>query len=90
MPWTRRAPSEYVREHVRVALQPVDGPAGRRRSSPRVLDQLGADELLMFSTDYPHRHSDEGLEALPAALAGPRARGYSPRTPASTTGLARP
>src|SRR4029077_2880091 len=73
-PWTRPAPSEYVREHARVALQPVDGPAGED-DLRRVLDQLGADELLMFSSDYPHRHSDEGLAAIPAGLsASARAR----------------
>jgi hypothetical protein len=74
VPWTRRAPSEYLRDHVRVALQPVDGPAADADAS-RVLEQLGGDRLLMFASDYPHRHSDEGLEAVPAALSGPaRAR----------------
>ena len=32
VPWTRRPPSEYLREHVRVALQPVDGPPDPRRA----------------------------------------------------------
>jgi hypothetical protein len=74
VPWTRRAPSEYVHEHVRVALQPVDGPPDGAEVT-RVLDQLEAEELLMFSSDYPHRHSDEGLEAVPVGLSeGARAR----------------
>jgi uncharacterized protein len=67
IPWTRRAPSEYVRDHVRLALQPVDGPADPAALA-QTIDQLGSDELLMFSTDYPHRHTDEGLEAVPASL----------------------
>ena len=67
VPWTRRAPSEYVREHVRVALQPVDGPTDAGELG-RVLDQVGAENLLMFSSDYPHRHSDEGLAAIPEGL----------------------
>jgi predicted TIM-barrel fold metal-dependent hydrolase len=67
VPWTRRLPSEYVREHVRVALQPVDGPP-EREELMRVIDQLGSDELLMFSSDYPHRHSAESLDAVPAGL----------------------
>ena len=67
VPWTRRLPSEYLREHVRVALQPVDGPPDPGELE-RVIDQLGSDQLLMFSSDYPHRHSSEGLAALPSGL----------------------
>lgn len=66
IPWTRRLPSEYVREHVRFTFQPNDAP---REPSEflRVLDQLGSDELLLYSTDYPHwhgEHADAGLTAL--------------------------
>jgi uncharacterized protein len=68
IPWTRRLPSEYVRDHVRVSLQPVDGPPDPT-ALERVIDQLGSDRMLMFSTDYPHRHTAEGLEAVPAGLA---------------------
>ena len=66
VPWTRRPPSEYLREHVRVALQPVDGPPDPGELE-RVIDQLGSDRMLMFSSDYPHRHSAEGLAAAPSA-----------------------
>jgi predicted TIM-barrel fold metal-dependent hydrolase len=55
VPWTRRPPSEYVREHVRIGLQPVDGPD----EAAQVLDE----ELVMFCTDYPHRHSSEEVPA---------------------------
>jgi hypothetical protein len=68
VPWTRRLPSEYIRDHVRVTLQPVDGPPDPAQML-RVIDQLGSDELLMFSSDYPHRHSAEELAAVPAGLA---------------------
>jgi predicted TIM-barrel fold metal-dependent hydrolase len=67
IPWTRRPPSEYVRDHVRVSLQPVDGPPGPDELE-RVIDQLGSDRMLMFSTDYPHRHIAEELDAVPAGL----------------------
>jgi predicted TIM-barrel fold metal-dependent hydrolase len=67
IPWTRRAPSEYIREHVRVALQPVDGPP-EPDALLRVLGQLGSEEMLMFSSDYPHRHSAEALAAVPEGL----------------------
>jgi uncharacterized protein len=67
IPWTRRLPSEYVRDHVRVSLQPVDGPPDPAELE-RVIGQLGSDRMLMFSTDYPHRHSSEELDAVPAGL----------------------
>jgi hypothetical protein len=69
IPWTRRLPSEYVRDHVRVSLQPVDGPLDAR-ALERVVDQLGSERMLMFSSDYPHRHGAEGLAAVPAGLSG--------------------
>ena len=61
------APSEYVRRHVRVALQPVDGPT-EAGALLHVIDQLESEDLLMFSSDYPHLHSDETLDAVPAGL----------------------
>jgi len=67
IPWTKRLPSEYVRAHVRVTLQPIDGPPDPARLL-RLIDQLGTDELLMFSTDYPHWHFDQPEDAIPAGL----------------------
>lgn len=67
VPWTRRPPTEYVLEHVRIALQPVDGPLDST-GLLTLIDQLQSEELLMFSTDYPHRHTSEGLEAVPDGL----------------------
>ena len=67
VPWTSRLPSEYAREHVRVTLQPVDGPADARQLL-EVIEQLGSDAMLMFSSDYPHRHTTEELSAVPEGL----------------------
>jgi predicted TIM-barrel fold metal-dependent hydrolase len=66
VPWVDRAPIEIVRDHVRLTLQPLDAP-----DDPDLLDrlfeQLGSDEMLLFSSDYPHWHFD-GDEAIPKAL----------------------
>lgn len=67
VPWTRLPPSAYVREHVRMTLQPNDAPPEPGRLA-RLIDQLGSDDLLMFSTDYPHQHFDAPEEAIPAGL----------------------
>ena len=64
IPWTRHEPSRYVRERVRFTLQPMDGPV-EPAAFERLLDQFGSDELLLFSTDYPHRQYDAAEEALP-------------------------
>jgi predicted TIM-barrel fold metal-dependent hydrolase len=75
VPWVKRPPSEYVREHVRVAIQPLDPPVsldgaerGERetRQLLEVVDQLGSDDLLMYCSDYPHQHAyDPETELLP-------------------------
>jgi predicted TIM-barrel fold metal-dependent hydrolase len=57
-----------VRQHLRLTLQPVDPPADPK-AFERVLDQIGSEDMLLFSTDYPHAHF-EGTDALPEALAG--------------------
>lgn len=66
VPWVRRAPSEYTYEHVRLTVQPWDAPPEERQLL-QIIDQLGSDDLLMFSTDYPHWHYDTMEEALPPA-----------------------
>jgi uncharacterized protein len=73
VPWTKRAPSDYVREHVRVALQPIDTPLDQ---VPTIFDQIGSEELLMFSSDYPHRHTEDGLDGLSARILSGNARAH--------------
>jgi predicted TIM-barrel fold metal-dependent hydrolase len=72
VPWLDRPPAEIVREHVRLTAQPFDGPAEQGQIGA-ILDQLGADALLLFATDYPHWHFD-GTDALPAGLSPALAR----------------
>jgi uncharacterized protein len=67
IPWTSRPPSQVVREQVRATLQPNDGPADAGAFA-RLLDLLGSDELLLFSTDYPHRQFDRPEQAIPDGI----------------------
>ncbi|HEX4262045.1 MAG TPA: amidohydrolase family protein [Acetobacteraceae bacterium] len=71
VPWVSRPPGEIVREHVRLTLQPIDAPDPATLA--RVVEQLGSDRLLLFSTDYPHWQF-EGAAALPEGLAPGLAR----------------
>ena len=66
-PWVQRRPSDYLREHIRLTLQPLDAPADPGQLLD-VIDQLESDEMLMFSTDYPHRHFDRAADAVPRGL----------------------
>ena len=66
VPWSRQLPSAYVREHVRLTLQPLDAPPDPTQLM-EILEQCGGEELLMFSTDYPHGHVN-GSEAMLARL----------------------
>lgn len=66
IPWVDRSPEEIVRDHVRLTLQPLDAPDDPATIG-RVLEHLGSDELLLFSTDYPHWQFD-GDAALPDSL----------------------
>ena len=66
VPWLTKAPSAYVREHVRIGLQPVDGPPGPAQLA-QIVDQIACPEMLMFATDYPHRHPG-AFGALPDGL----------------------
>ena len=63
VPWVKRPPSEYIREHVRVAIQPLDAPP-EWRDMVRTIEQIGSDEVLLFATDYPHLHPGDPLAAV--------------------------
>ena len=68
VPWVKEPPPELIRRHLRLTIQPVDAPADAA-ALERTIDQIGSDDMLLFSTDYPHQHF-EGTNALPAALSG--------------------
>jgi predicted TIM-barrel fold metal-dependent hydrolase len=52
---------------VRATLQPNDGPSDAAAFA-RLLELLGSDELLLFSTDYPHRQFGDAEEAIPDGI----------------------
>ena len=66
IPWVDRAPTDIVRDHVRLTLQPVDGPPDATGMA-KLIEHMQSDELLLFSTDYPHWQFD-GDAALPDGL----------------------
>jgi uncharacterized protein len=65
--WLKRPPSDYVREHIRFTTQPLPEPE-RPEYLLKLIDMMGSDELLMFSSDFPHWDFDSPLRALPPVL----------------------
>jgi predicted TIM-barrel fold metal-dependent hydrolase len=67
LPWVTEAPSTYMRRHFRFTTQPSDLP-GEPEQIAHALEQLGnaevaAADLLLYSSDYPHRYQ-HGIESL--------------------------
>ena len=67
IPWVKRAPSQTIREHVRAAVQPIDGPRDPDELA-RLVEQIGGDEFLVFSSDYPHGHTRDYDSAFAGTL----------------------
>jgi hypothetical protein len=72
IPWVDRSPLEIFRDHFRLTVQPFDAPDSSDIVC-RVIDHLGSDELLLFSSDYPHWQFD-GDNFLPAGIRDDLAR----------------
>jgi predicted TIM-barrel fold metal-dependent hydrolase len=61
-PWVKSAPSDYVHRNVRFSTQPIDSAA------PAALRHLvssydGMQDIICFSTDYPHWDADDPTQA---------------------------
>ncbi len=69
VPWVRRAPSEYVRDHLRFTIQPLDAPASDAHFL-EAIDQIGSDNVLMYASDYPHRHVSSPARLLDLVTPG--------------------
>jgi hypothetical protein len=88
VPWIDRSPADIVRDHVRFTLQPCDLPKDESRIA-RILEHLRSDDLLLFSTDYPHWHFD-GEDVLPEGLSAATIRKILIDTPLATYPRLRP
>jgi uncharacterized protein len=66
VPWVDRSPGEIVRDHVRLTIQPFDGP-NDPKAVAQLIDHLQSDEMLLFSSDFPHWQFD-GDAIMPAGI----------------------
>ncbi len=82
VPWLNRLPADIVRERVRLTVQPFDAPPSARALTT-LMEQFGSEDMLLFSTDYPHWHFD-GTDALPEGLPPDLVRRITHDNPLST------
>lgn len=66
IPWVSDPPTSIIRDRVRLTLQPFDAPPDAA-SVMRLIEHIGSDEMILFSTDYPHWQFD-GAQPLPEGL----------------------
>jgi uncharacterized protein len=66
VPWVDRPPWEVVRDQLRLTIQPFDAPA-EPDAVARLVDQLQSDDMLLFSSDFPHWQFD-GDDIMPAGI----------------------
>jgi predicted TIM-barrel fold metal-dependent hydrolase len=65
VPWCKKLPSEYFAQNIRVTTQPYDHDHADDVQL-KALDDYGAEDFLLFATDYPHWDADVPLRALSA------------------------
>jgi predicted TIM-barrel fold metal-dependent hydrolase len=69
VPWLDTRPFEVIKEHFRFSIAPAD--MGPPEYMEKVIEWLGAEDILMFATDYPHRHDTDVpalLDAMPESM----------------------
>lgn len=65
-PWVKRKPSEHLRDNVRLATQPIEDISAKHLQY--IMEMCGSDEMILFSSDYPHYDGDSLPGALPGGL----------------------
>jgi predicted TIM-barrel fold metal-dependent hydrolase len=72
IPWVDRSPLETVRDQVRLSLTPFDAPEDAA-TVQRVMEHLGSEDMLLWSSDWPHWQFD-GAPRLPPGVGPALAR----------------
>ncbi|MQA93069.1 MAG: amidohydrolase family protein, partial [Gemmatimonas sp.] len=56
--------SEQIRKHVRLTTQPIEEPDDPRQLN-QIIEMAGAEDMIMYSSDYPHWDFDNPRVSLP-------------------------
>lgn len=71
VPWMKHEPAHYLLENIRASTEPVQLPPDPVHVR-QILDQIGAGDVLMFASDFPHHHGGERERLLDALTAEER------------------
>ncbi|MDF2722708.1 MAG: amidohydrolase [Paenibacillus sp.] len=63
MPWLKKMPSQYVREHCYLTTQPIEEPENPKHLQ-QIFDMIDAENILLFSSDFPHWDFDDPFMIL--------------------------
>lgn len=63
-PWLDELPLDVLRRHVRFSIAPSD--LGSVEQTRTIVEWLGSEDILMFASDYPHRHRNDVAKLLDA------------------------
>jgi predicted TIM-barrel fold metal-dependent hydrolase len=66
VPWVKRLPSDTIRAQVRIATQPMGEVS--TREFLQIVETAEAEDVYVFSTDYPHYDADSADKTLPATV----------------------
>lgn len=66
VPWIKKLPSQHCRERLRLSTQPTEDISSAEWM--KLIDLMGTDDILVFSTDYPHFDFDDPDAAIPKSL----------------------
>lgn len=59
-PWVKQLPSDYIRKHVKLSTQPIEESPDDKGGVAALMGTIdGMENLLCFSSDYPHYSTDE-------------------------------
>ncbi|MDT8862972.1 amidohydrolase [Alkalihalobacillus sp. MEB130] len=63
VPWLKKLPSQYIKEHVYLTTQPIEEPSDPKHLV-QIFEMTGAEDIVMFSSDYAHWDNDNPKMAL--------------------------